>query len=361
MNESSSVPVPIEPPVEPGDRRHIERRNEDRRKLERTAVRSLLALLLAGMAAILAALALWLQLRETQQLQDATAQQKTVSAQMAQLREEADAVRSRAESNAHQLNSLSQLAPRIGRLEDSIGELRGRMEAGRRAWSLAQARYLVEVANRGLALERDTVSARVALEAADARLQELRDPSLAGVRRSLSAEIQALRLVPQPDLTGIDARLAGAEELSGQLPVVGAIPGRYRPEQTEVSSAPGFGRAWQLLRSSLTNMISIRRIGKDAVELVSLEEQNVRRQHLQLSLFAARLAALRGDNALFHKNLDAARSWLAEMFDPRDAGVANVNETLRELGGVNIAPALPDISGSLRMLDRLALADKGAS
>src|SRR5690606_25030014 len=143
------------------------------------------------------------------------------------------------------------------------------------------------------------------------------------------------------------------EELAGRLPVIGAIPGRYRPEEAgrkEVAE-PGPARIWQLIRSSLTNMISIRRIGRDAVELVSLEEQNVRRQHLQLLLFAARLAAIRGDNTLFHKNIAAAREWLAQTFDPRHPGVASIDETLREVGEVNLAPPLPDISASLRMLE----------
>jgi uroporphyrin-III C-methyltransferase len=356
----TSLPVPSDEAIDAGDRRQLERRNEDRRKMERIAVRSLLALLLAGAAAVLGAIALWLQFDEGRHLAGVRSRQQIIDTAMAQLRAELATMHARADTNAKHLKVLDELMPRVDQLEGSITELRGRVDAGRRAWTLAETRYLLEVANRGLTLERDVSSALAALEAADARLKELRDPGLNQVRKELARELQSLRLVPQPDLTGIAAQLASAEELAARLPVIGAIPDRYRPESTETSSAPGFARAWQLLRSSLTNMISIRRIGKDAVELVSLEEQNVRRQHLQLLLFAARLATVRGDNVSFHANIDNAAKWLAEMFDPRGAGVANVNETLRELAGVNLAPPLPEVSQSLRMLDRLAFSDKGA-
>lgn len=355
MTESSSLPVPTLPP-DADDRRQIERRNEDRRKLERTSVRSLLALLLSGGALAVAIVALWLQFDAHRRATSVQMHQEELSQEFVKLREALAETNDRIGVNAQQLATLNRLAPRVSELGDSISELRGRMESGRRAWTLAEARYLLEVANRGLTLARDSGAALAALEAADAQLKELRDPGLNGVRSMLAKEIQSLRLVPQPDLTGIAVRLESAEELSAKLTVVGAIPSRYRPESTEESSAPGFARAWQLLRSSVTNMISIRRIGKDAVELVSLEEQNVRRQHLQLLLFSARLAAVRGDNEMFHKNLDGAQKWLAEMFDPRDAGVASVNGTLSGLTGIHIAPALPDISASLHLLDRLILA-----
>jgi uncharacterized protein HemX len=363
MTDSRSLQV-LNPSDDEGERRQAERRNDDRRRIERTSVRSVIALLLGGAAVVLAIIALWVLIDARGRATAVQSRQQAMAAEMTQLRQSLTDIRNRAGSNAEHLATLNQLVPRVTELTASMSELRGRVDAGRRAWTLAESRYLLEVANRSLSFSRDIDSALTALEAADMRLAELRDPSLTGVRNALVKEIQALRLVPRTDLTGIAARLASAEELAGELPVIGSIPDRYRPESTEELAQPGIGRAWQLLRSSVTNMISIRRIGKEAVELVSLEEQNVRRQHLQLLLFSARLAAVRGDNVLFHKNIATAQTWLTDMFDPRNPGVATVNETLRNLSATNIAPTLPDISGSLKMLDRVAFDgqdnDKGA-
>jgi hypothetical protein len=39
------------------------------------------------------------------------------------------------------------------------------------------------------------------------------------------------------------------------------------------------------------------------------------------------------------------------MFDPADERVASLNRELASLAGLDIAPALPDISGSLRLVE----------
>ena len=85
-------------------------------------------------------------------------------------------------------------------------------------------------------------------------------------------------------------------------------------------------------------------------ELVSREESDVRRHHLEALMFAARLAALRGDEAGYQLGLHTARDWLARFFDMQDARVAALAGELKELEDSRIAPPLPDVSGSLRML-----------
>lgn len=342
------------------DWRQAERRIEDRHKIERISVRSLLAILLGGIGIALGVSAIWLQYRLDKRIEALHPQQAETQKNIALLREALTVSDARSRANARHLEGLERLGPRVAELTDSMGRVNARMEASQRPWIVAEARYLLDIANRRLTLERDVESALAALEAAEERLQTLRDPGLNGVRRTLAGEIQSLQAVRQPDLSGIAIQLAGAEQLAAILPVLGAIADRYRPENTEQGSAPGFARAWQLLRSSLTNMISIRRIGKDAVELVSLEEQGVRRHHLQLLLFSARLAAMRGDQSLFRTSIGDARAWLAQMFDPRDPGVASLNANLQELASLNIEPELPDVSASFRMLDRLAPAGRTA-
>jgi len=336
------------------DRRQANRRIEDRRKIERVSVRSLLAVLLAGIGIALAAVTLWLQHRLDKQIEAVQPQQLEIQKNIARLREALTVSDARSGANARHLEELERLGPRVVELAESMGKLNARLETGQRPWIVAEARYLVEIANRRLTLERDTKTALAALEAAEERLQALRDPGLHTIRRTLASEIQSLQSVRQPDLSGIAIQLAGAEQFAATLPVLGTIADRYRPENTEESSAPGFARAWQLLRSSITSIISIRRIGEDAVELVSLEEQAVRRHHLQLLLFFARTAAARGDQDLFHAYISNARAWLVQMFDPRAPEVAKLSGQLQELGVTNIEPVLPDISGSLKMLDRLA-------
>jgi uncharacterized protein HemX len=65
------------------------------------------------------------------------------------------------------------------------------------------------------------------------------------------------------------------------------------------------------------------------------------------------MAALRGDAADYRANVGAARRWLEEMFDLRDLSVSSLQKDLQTLELANIAPALPDISRSLQLLERV--------
>ena len=104
----------------------------------------------------------------------------------------------------------------------ALEELRGRAEGPERAWSRAEAYFLMEYAQRRLALDRDVDTAIIALEAADSLLASLRDPSVGGVRQQLARELQALRTVRRPDIAGILARLTDAEERAASAPVLGS-------------------------------------------------------------------------------------------------------------------------------------------
>ncbi len=361
MNQQSVSPSDASASPADGDRRYVERRHEDRRKLERVSVRGLLAVLLACIAIGSAAFAIWQAARASRTLGQIREQEARLLADNARLRGELAGLSARIDSSTNRLEELGNLAPRLSELSDSLAELRDRTESAQRAWTQAEAVYLLEVANRRLTLERDWQSALVALESADERLQSLKDPALNPVRRTLAREIQALRNTAQPDLGGITARLASGEDLAASLPVLGAIQENYSPDRPVVSSPPGFARAWQVVRASLVGMVSIRRIGEDAVELVSFEQQAVRREHLQLLLFAARLAALRGDESGYQSNLANARAWLEKMFDPADPRVTNLAQELKTLQGMSINPALPDISQSLKMLQARAARVQGGT
>ena len=275
MDQQPVLPPDGSVPSADGDRRRAERRQENRGKLERVSVRGLFAVLLACIAIGFAALAIWQAARAGRTLGEIRDRESQLIADNARLREGLTTLSGRLDANTNRVEELGALAPRLSELGDSLAELRDRTEGAQRAWTHAEAHYLLEIANRRLTLDRDWGSALAALEAADERLKSLKDPSLNPTRRALASEIQALRNVVQPDIPGITARLASAEEIAGSLPVLGAIQENYSPDRPVAGSPPGLARAWQVIRASLVGMVSIRRIGDDAVELVSFEEQNV--------------------------------------------------------------------------------------
>ena len=73
---------------------------------------------------------------------------------------------------------------------------------------------------------------------------------------------------------------------------------------------------------------------------------------LRLQLEAARAALARRNRALYQGSLGAALGWLDEFASPDAELSVAFRQRLQALAAVEISPTLPDISASLRMLER---------
>jgi uroporphyrin-3 C-methyltransferase len=282
---------------------------------------------------------------------------KTLEADRAVLRAELKSLASR-ERQARRdldrrLDTLTDTPQRLQELSSSVEELRGRAAGPERAWSRAEAMFLLELAQRRLALERDVDTAIVALESADARLAALRDPSFVLVRQQIARDLQALRSVRRPDVAGILARLATAEDQAMQAAVKGIVATERSAFDRSALPEGMFARAWAILRRTLAGLIVIRPVDDLGGRIVTAEEALLRRQHLQLLLFAARTAVTRHDNESYRSALAGARGWLSEFFDLTDPTAQAVLKEVEALEPLDVDPPLPEISDATRALRRL--------
>jgi uroporphyrin-3 C-methyltransferase len=235
-------------------------------------------------------------------------------------------------------------------LSGSVEDLRARTEAPQRAWVRAEALYLLELAERRLRLERDVETAIVAMESADARLATLNDPALREVRAKLALELAALRAVPVPDIADVLTRIGRLEDGVPALPVIGMPASQARRDKPEATAAGPFERAWQRIRQALRDVVSLRRIEPATARLVTQEEESLRRQHLELLLFGARVAAMQPDGAAYAQSLRAADSWLQQYFDTSRPEVEAATGELAALELTIIEPALPAVGEAGRLL-----------
>lgn len=264
-----------------------------------------------------------------------------------------DRSRQAREELATRLATLDEVPKQLQELATATEELRGRAEGPERAWSRAEAMYLLELAQRRLALNRDVDTAIVALEAADARLASLRDASFAPVRRQIARELQALHAVQRPDITGITARLASLEERVDTLPVKGIVAAERSDTRTQDLPDSFLPRAWAIARHSIADLIRVREVDDAAGGVVTKEEALLRREHLRLLFFSARAALARHDDAAYRHALAGARTWLGQSFDVGQPSARAVLKEIHALEPIDIDPPLPDISGSSAALRRL--------
>src|SRR6186713_1609126 len=211
---------------------------------------------------------------------------RTAQAERAQLRADLKSQTNRQRASARELDrrvdALEDVPKQVEELMLSMEQLRGRAEGPERAWSRAEAMFLLDVAQRRLALDRDVHTAIVALESADGRLAAVRDQTVAPVRQEIARELQALRSVQQPDVIGILARLASAEEQAAKLEIKGILATERRTVDRETLPEGMFARAWAMARTTIANLIVVRKVDDRAGSIVTIEEAQVRRQHLQL-------------------------------------------------------------------------------
>jgi uroporphyrin-III C-methyltransferase len=348
---SDSFPEPtIAPAVEPDDQRRSDRRRGDRRSIARALWQGALALLVSLIAIAVAALSGWRLLDVERQLAGERAAYQLASRDLDSIRSQFAKLAARSADNAAALDRLASLPPRVDALGTRVTAIESRIDAPQRAVARVEAAQLVEYAQLRLELERDVSGAIRLYEAAAARLAGRDDPPLLRARAQLERELAALRAIPGPDVVALGARLAAAGAAVRALPMQGMIKDQYLPPGMMPTPAPGLARAWQHFTTSLRDLVSVRRVSDASVGLVSMEEIGVRRDHLETLLFAARLAAMRGDATDYAANLDAARDWLGRFFDGHDARVRALDAELAALAASSVSPQLPVLSGSLRLL-----------
>lgn len=254
-----------------------------------------------------------------------------------------------------ELRGLRELPGQIGELGQSVEELRTRTEAPQRAWVRAEALYLLELAERRLKLERDVQTAIVAMESADARLATLNDPAVRDVRAKLALELAALRAVPVPDIADVLARIGRLEDEVPTLPVMGMPVSQVRRADEGQDSPSPWERAWRRIRKAARDLVSLRRVEPATARLVTQEEEALLRQHLELLLFAARVAAMQPDGVAYAQSLRSAGHWLEQYFDVAKPQVEAALAELAALELTIIEPPLPKIGDAGRMLHAVIL------
>jgi uroporphyrin-3 C-methyltransferase len=245
------------------------------------------------------------------------------------------------------------LQEREAELRAAVADVHRRVGRSGTQWMVAEAEYLLRIANDRLILARDTESARVALGLADQRLRDTKDPGWAGVREQIARDIAKLSTFEAPDSAGLSARLSALIEQIPQLKIANATigPERTLPERT--GQEPG-ERNWETLLDDVwagfKDSVRIRERDKPVQAMLAPEHQFFLYENLKLHMEAARLGLARDDQNLFRDNLHIAADWLTKYFDPDNGSAAAMAKAIAEMVKIDIRPEMPDVSQSLRAL-----------
>jgi uncharacterized protein HemX len=249
-----------------------------------------------------------------------------------------------------QAELLESLPGRVSNLENSVAALQGASAGARDTWLLAEAEYYMQIANAQLQLGNNPQLAMLALEMADERVVQMANPALTDVRRALTDELAALEAMEKPDLQGATLTLASLARVVDSLPL---RPAGSAADDTKsgADGEPGAaGRAWASVKEAMSGLVKVTPPDEETRALLTPDAARLIRSNLALQLQAARLALLRGEQAIFEQSLEDADALLEQYFDGGSAQVASAQATIAEIRDSMVAVTAPDISESLRLI-----------
>ncbi len=220
---------------------------------------------------------------------------------------------------------------------------------------MAEAEYLIRLANQRLLTERNTKNATALLLTADEILRDLDEVDLLAVRQALAKSITALRMAPGVDREGLYLQLEALSEQLIKLPLIapelldGAKVVVEQPVTSENNWRDKLRQGFYKAVDGLDELIRVRRRNAPLEPLLSPEEDQFLRHNLGMMLEQAQLALLREEPAIYQSSLMKAQQWLEDYFDLNE-GASQLVEQLSQLEQQNVVQQLPDISGGLEAL-----------
>lgn len=239
--------------------------------------------------------------------------------------------------------------------------------ATRGDWLLAEAAYLVRLANQRLQLERSVDNPLAILESVDSIFVQINDPELLAVRNALAIDIAALRMTEKVDREGIYLEL---QAISSALEALSILEAHANSEVTQLEQGAeqppnSLAETLERFTEKFGNLIVLQKRQQPIEPLLSRAEQTMVRQNLYLLLEQAQSALLREEQGIYSNSLNKAETLLRRYFQLNSESEASIAR-LQTLAERSVSQLLPDISGSQNAIQTVlnlrhsSAADEGA-
>jgi uncharacterized protein HemX len=227
------------------------------------------------------------------------------------------------------------MSQRMDLVEQSLAAMRRDAAPSSESFKLDEAQYLLGLAETRLELFADPQSAAQALSLADHLLAGMGNPTLAGVRQTLSIELDVIKAAPLNDMPALSGRLRELKTALGGVPIRSDVPESAR------------GR----LSNVLDRYLVVRRDG-EAMPVLGRSAWAVR-EGLTIEFERAQLALERQQPQTWQDALSTALGMAERGVNAQDAVGERFLGQLRALSTTALAPAPPKIGQTLRALRRL--------
>ncbi len=239
--------------------------------------------------------------------------------------------------------------------EQMINEWKAAQKGDLNKWYVAEAQYLVKLANDHMQFTHNTTMALTLLQRADQVLQNLQEATVLDIRKSLSEKISILQQLPKVDVTGLYLELVALNKQLDQLPLpvspLKANQGTITPLVEDPNITwwqKGLTQTWQALQK----IVIVRNNMNDVRPLILPEEKVFLYQNLHAKLEDAMWGALRRDLTVYQSSLARATEWIKVYFDQDAPATQRMLQNLMKLQEVNIEPPVVSLASILQAFDQ---------
>ncbi len=285
--------------------------------------------------------------------------QRAYETRLAELGQQIETRASNSRLDASLAPLKSDLGDLDGRIDGLETEQQGLRESGEKLyelfgrdkndWQLAEVEYLMRVAQHKLVLQDDFEGAAITLQAASDRLGLTGDPGLLPVRVKISEEIAELKTRKRPDLVGMTLILAQLARQASTLDP-GFAP-RVDQGETEQPAAAASENWIDRIDRFVDSLVTIR-FGNEQPTEIEADAINVS-ETLEDNLKLARWAVLDRDARQYTLLIDQTLRLLRQFYDMDNAANSDFLAQVQQLQKMQLRPEKPDITGSLREMQRI--------
>jgi len=241
------------------------------------------------------------------------------------------------------------------RLENINSRLAAMSSVSRDNWKLAEAEYLLRLANQRVLLERTSSNAVALAETVDDILRQLNDPELFPVRRAIAADISDLKLAGDVDREGVYLRLLALAGQIEKLPLVEPLGENDDPWLLD-ESADNVDSWWVKIRRAANDLLQrfshhlrVRDHGSPVPAILPPDNQFYLKQNVRMALEQAQLSLLREEPQIYQASLDKAKDSIERYFPLNPQSLA-VRAELADLQTVMVSASLPTFTESIALL-----------
>ena len=223
-------------------------------------------------------------------------------------------------------------------------------------WSIAEIHFLLLSASQTLQLKHNKEGAITALNLADQLLVKKGSTNLLPLRKQISTDIALLKQYKQPNITALSEKVdLLLEQLKPKVvkqeKKATKVIDTDEVQKTKSDKKEETESLVSRVKKTLTEAVVVRKFDRTLQEEMDELSKESLYQLLSLRLETLRLMLLQARDENYHKQLARIKTLIKSYYPEKD--YKNLEKHLDELNAVDLTPKVPNVSGSLKMLESM--------